>query len=205
MAPERWVGSISVLSVVASASVAVGSRGWAPSGDAAASTTSRVKTVAVRVSIVNTSFENLVSAQPKRLRDGQAQAPSQGDDHEHQLRAPHDHYRSRAAGEDRELQVAGLGAAGFERGESFADVDRGAQFPVNAVDPGVDTANFSDQLALHVAHLGGQRVDLVAETGVDVVDLGVERRMSACMACISPRISCSAGATMSWIALLTWS
>ena len=45
---------------------------------------------------------------------------------------------------------------------------------MDAVDPGVDTANFSDQLALHVAHLGGQRVDLVAETGVDVVDLGVE-------------------------------
>ena len=45
---------------------------------------------------------------------------------------------------------------------------------MDAVDPGVDTANFSDQLALHVAHPGGERVDLVAEAGVDVVDLGIE-------------------------------
>ena len=69
---------------------------------------------------------------------------------------------------------AGLGAAGFESGQTLADVDGRAQLAIDAVDPRVHPADLGDQLAPHVTHLGGERIDLVIQLRVDVIDLFVD-------------------------------
>src|SRR5438874_4395512 len=78
--------------------------------------------------------------------------------------------------------IASGGTAGFERGEAFADVDRGPQLPVDAVDPDIDPPDLGDQhstrrnyshveTAYAVVYLVNQRVDLRREPGVQPVDL----------------------------------
>ena len=47
-----------------------------------------------------------------------------------------------------ELEVLGAiasgDATGFERGEAFADVDRGPELPIDAVDPGVEPPDLGE-------------------------------------------------------------
>src|SRR5438874_804676 len=68
--------------------------------------------------------------------------------------------------------IASGGTAGFERGEAFADVDRGPQLPVDAVDPDIDPPDLGDQL-------GPERIDLGREPDIQVVDLRREPGIQA--------------------------
>src|SRR5439155_3416818 len=73
------------------------------------------------------------------------------------------------------------GAASFEGGEAFANVDRGPQVTiqpvdpgVDAVDPGVDPPDLRDKLGPERSHLGPERVDLDCQAGVNTVYLLVK-------------------------------
>src|SRR5262249_27792411 len=50
------------------------------------------------------------------------------------------------------------GAAGFERGEPFADVHRGPELPIDAVDPGVEPPDLREQLTLEREGLASERI-----------------------------------------------
>ena len=64
--------------------------------------------------------------------------------------------------------------AGFERGESLADIDRRPELTIHAVDPGVEPPDLGDQLPLERDRFGAKRIDLDGETSVDAIDLLIE-------------------------------
>ena len=61
--------------------------------------------------------------------------------------------------------------AGFEGGETLANVDGDAELPVDAVDPRVQTTDLGKHLALERDRLGPERVDPGREVRLDGVDL----------------------------------
>jgi hypothetical protein len=66
------------------------------------------------------------------------------------------------------------GAARLERGEAFADIDRGPELPIDAVDPGVEPPDLREQLTLERDRLNAERIDLVRESSVDSIDLLID-------------------------------
>ncbi len=72
------------------------------------------------------------------------------------------------------MRTAGLGAAGFEGGESLPDVDGGAELALHPVDPGVDATDLRHQFPFHGVRLGPQGVDLRSEARVHAIDLLIQ-------------------------------
>src|SRR5437879_12318457 len=70
--------------------------------------------------------------------------------------------------------IVSRGAAGLERGEAFADVDRGPQLPIDAVDPDVDPPDLREQLTFQRDRLGPKRIDLGREPDIQVVNLATQ-------------------------------
>src|SRR2546428_9190151 len=58
-------------------------------------------------------------------------------------------------------------AAGFEGGETLADVHCDPQLPVDAVDPSIDPPDLGEQFRLQRDRLGPESVDLDRQAGVD--------------------------------------
>jgi hypothetical protein len=50
------------------------------------------------------------------------------------------------------------GAAGFERGQTFANFDRGPELAIHAVDPGVEPPDLGEQFGLERERFGPERV-----------------------------------------------
>src|SRR5262245_51003299 len=73
--------------------------------------------------------------------------------------------------------IKSAAATSFERGQAFANVDRGSDLPVEAVDPRVDPPDLRGQFVLDRIDLLIEGVDLGREAGVDPVDLGTEPRV----------------------------
>src|SRR2546428_6733012 len=61
-------------------------------------------------------------------------------------------------------------AAGFEGGETLADVHCDPQLPVDAVDPSIDPPDLGEQFRLQRDRLGPESVDLDRQAGVDPID-----------------------------------
>src|SRR3989442_12936610 len=65
-------------------------------------------------------------------------------------------------------------AAGFEGGETLANVHCGPQLPVDAVDPSIDPPDLGEQFRLQRDRLGPESVDLDRQAGVHPLDFLVQ-------------------------------
>src|SRR3989442_9248510 len=65
-------------------------------------------------------------------------------------------------------------AAGFEGGETLADVHCDPQLPVDAVDPSIDPPDLGEQFRLQRDRLGPESVDLDRQAGGDPIDFFVQ-------------------------------